>query len=164
MPAFDAVPDFCPLRPGSRCTLSLLVLLLRANALLSPFEQTGLDSCFLQSIVMREPGTNKSRGFGFVTFGSSQEADAAINGLNDQELDGRRIKVNLANPKGAPTGGAPGRSYILTASQSAPHFLARLMEAADMAEYTVEGMAEVAIGITVQPLVSSPNSELDSWV
>ena len=38
---------------------------------------------------MRDRETGRSRGFGFVTYGSSQEADAAINGLNEQELDGR---------------------------------------------------------------------------
>lgn len=47
----------------------------------------------------------RSRGFGFVTYGSAQEADAAINGLNEQDLDGRRIKVNLANARGGGGGG-----------------------------------------------------------
>lgn len=38
----------------------------------------------------------RSRGFGFVTYSSREEAQAAIESLNDQELDGRRIKVNFA--------------------------------------------------------------------
>ena len=54
---------------------------------------------------MRDRETGRSRGFGFVTFGSSQEADAAIGGLNEQELDGRRIKVNIANARGGGGGG-----------------------------------------------------------
>ena len=57
----------------------------------------------VQSIVMRDRDTGRSRGFGFVTYASSQEAEAAIAGLHEQELDGRRIKVNLANAR--PSGG-----------------------------------------------------------
>jgi len=60
----------------------------------------------LDSIVMRDRDTGRSRGFGFVTFSNGQEADAAIGGLHEQELDGRRIKVNLANAR--PSGGGGG--------------------------------------------------------
>ena len=38
----------------------------------------------------------RSRGFGFVTLSSDDEAQAAIDGLNEQELDGRRIKIDRA--------------------------------------------------------------------
>ncbi|SCZ89324.1 BZ3500_MvSof-1268-A1-R1_Chr9g10368 [Microbotryum saponariae] len=40
----------------------------------------------LDCIVMTEPGTGRSRGFGFVTFGSQAEADAAIAAMHEQEL------------------------------------------------------------------------------
>jgi len=58
---------------------------------------------------MKDRETGRSRGFGFVTFTSSEEAEAAISGLNDQELDGRRIRVNLANAR--PSGGGGGGGY-----------------------------------------------------
>ena len=54
---------------------------------------------------MRDRDTGRSRGFGFITYNSSDEANAAISGLNEQELDGRRIKVNLANQRGGGGGG-----------------------------------------------------------
>jgi RNA recognition motif-containing protein len=64
----------------------------------------------LQAIVMRDRETGRSRGFGFVTYGTGQEADAAIASLNEQELDGRRLRVNLANPRGTGGGGGGGAS------------------------------------------------------
>ncbi|CAL1707787.1 unnamed protein product [Somion occarium] len=65
----------------------------------------------LDSIVMRDRDTGRSRGFGFVTYSSGQEAQAAIAGLNEQELDGRRVKVNLANARGSGGGGGGGGGY-----------------------------------------------------
>ncbi|EIW82584.1 RNA-binding domain-containing protein [Coniophora puteana RWD-64-598 SS2] len=65
----------------------------------------------VDSVVMRDRDTGRSRGFGFVTYSSTQEAESAISGLNDQDLDGRRIKVNIANPRGGGAGmgaGGPG--------------------------------------------------------
>jgi len=60
------------------------------------------------AIVIMDRETGRSRGFGFVTFGSNEEAEAAIAGLNEQTLDGRTIKVNLANERGSGGGGGGG--------------------------------------------------------
>ncbi|QRV96622.1 RNA recognition motif protein [Ceratobasidium sp. AG-Ba] len=65
----------------------------------------------LDSIVMRDRETGRSRGFGFVTYGTQQEADNAISSMNDQELDGRRIKVNGANQRSGGGGGGGGGGY-----------------------------------------------------
>jgi RNA recognition motif-containing protein len=43
--------------------------------------------------------TGRSRGFGFVEMPIKTEAIAAIQGLNDKEIDGRRLKVNEARPR-----------------------------------------------------------------
>ena len=58
---------------------------------------------------MKDRETGRSRGFGFVTFSNAQEADAAVAALNDQELDSRRIRVNIANER--PSGGGGGGGY-----------------------------------------------------
>ena len=41
--------------------------------------------------------TNRSRGFGFVEM--SDGADAAIEALNEAEVDGRKLVVNESRPK-----------------------------------------------------------------
>lgn len=46
--------------------------------------------------VSRVPGTSKSTGFGFVSFSSEEDVDAAISSLNNSLLEGQRIRVNKA--------------------------------------------------------------------
>ena len=75
-----------------------------------------------QSIVMRDRETGRSRGFGFVTYGSEAEASNAIASLNEQELDGRRIKVNVANARTAGGGGGGGERSRIDATTSAYSF------------------------------------------
>jgi len=49
--------------------------------------------------IVTDRETGRSKGFGFVEMADADAADRAIESLNDQELDGRRIKVNVARPK-----------------------------------------------------------------
>ena len=64
--------------------------------------------------VMMERDTGRSKGFGFVEMGSDPEAQAAINGMNGQPIDGRAVVVNEARPReerpGGFGGGGGGRS------------------------------------------------------
>jgi RNA recognition motif-containing protein len=55
--------------------------------------------------VIQDRDTGRSKGFGFVEMGSDAEAQAAIEGLHDQELNGRRLTVNEAKPREPRTGG-----------------------------------------------------------
>ncbi|KAI7863433.1 hypothetical protein BDF14DRAFT_1844184 [Spinellus fusiger] len=52
------------------------------------------------AIVIKDRETGRSRGFGFVTYESDEEAQAAIDALNERELDGRNIKVDRAADRG----------------------------------------------------------------
>ncbi|XP_031486867.1 glycine-rich RNA-binding protein RZ1C isoform X1 [Nymphaea colorata] len=53
----------------------------------------------LDAQVMLERGTNRPRGFGFVTFSDRRAVEAAIDELHGRELNGRIISVNRAEPK-----------------------------------------------------------------
>ena len=55
--------------------------------------------------VMMDRETGRSKGFGFVEMGSDAEAQAAINGMNGQALEGRAIVVNEARPREERPGG-----------------------------------------------------------
>jgi cold-inducible RNA-binding protein len=51
------------------------------------------------AIIIRDKFSRESKGFGFVEMPSSQEAQAAIAGLNGKELKGRTLNVNEARPR-----------------------------------------------------------------
>ena len=61
--------------------------------------------------VMMERDTGRSKGFGFVEMSSADEAEAAIRGLNGQNMGGRDLTVNIARqmePRAPRTGGYGG--------------------------------------------------------
>lgn len=49
--------------------------------------------------VVFDKETGRSRGFGFVEMTSSSEALAAIEGLNQTELQGRQLRINEARAR-----------------------------------------------------------------
>ena len=69
------------------------------EALFSPFGTVRSA----QVIVDRD--TNRSKGFGFVEMDSDDQAQAAIQGLNNRDHDGRNLTVNEAKPREPRTGG-----------------------------------------------------------
>lgn len=52
--------------------------------------------------------TGRPRGFGFVEMNDSAQAQAAINALNGQNVDGRDLTVNEARPREDRGGGGGG--------------------------------------------------------
>jgi cold-inducible RNA-binding protein len=49
--------------------------------------------------IVTDRDTGRARGFAFVEMGADTEGNAAINGLNGRDVDGRTLNVNEARPK-----------------------------------------------------------------
>lgn len=58
--------------------------------------------------LMMDRETGRPRGFGFVTMKTAEEAQAAIQGLSGQSVDGRELTVNVARPREERSGGGGG--------------------------------------------------------
>ena len=56
--------------------------------------------------VVTDKFSGQSRGFGFVEMATAEEAQRAISELNGKDLDGRKLTVNVSNPR--PAGGGGG--------------------------------------------------------
>jgi RNA recognition motif-containing protein len=69
------------------------------EALFSPF------GTVQSAQVIMDRDTNRSKGFGFVEMDTDAQAQAAIQGLNGRDHDGRNLTVNEAKPREARTGG-----------------------------------------------------------
>ena len=49
--------------------------------------------------VATERSSGESKGFGFMEFGTDDEANAAIAGLNGRDVNGQALKVNESKPR-----------------------------------------------------------------
>jgi RNA recognition motif-containing protein len=58
--------------------------------------------------VITDKFSGQSRGFGFVEMATAEEAQRAISELNGKDLDGRKITVNVSNPRAPGAGGGRG--------------------------------------------------------
>jgi RNA recognition motif-containing protein len=91
---------------GNKLYVGNLAYSVRDDELQQAFGQFGTVT---SAKVMMDRETGRSKGFGFVEMGSDAEAQAAINGLNGQALEGRAVVVNEARPREERPGGYGGR-------------------------------------------------------
>jgi RNA recognition motif-containing protein len=71
------------------------------------FEQYG---AVRSAQVLSDRETGRSRGFGFVEMDNDADADAAIQNLDGNDYQGRRLTVNEARPRTPGGGGGGGRA------------------------------------------------------
>ena len=76
-------------------------------------DDSGLHAAFApfgdikEAKVITDRDTGRSRGFGFVTYNNDGDASSAIEAQNGATLDGRTLRVDMAQDKGR--GGGGGR-------------------------------------------------------
>jgi cold-inducible RNA-binding protein len=72
--------------------------------------RTAFGACgtVVEANVVMDRATGRPRGFGFVTMGSPEEAQAAISALNGKDLSGRALTVSPARPREPRSGGGGG--------------------------------------------------------
>lgn len=90
---------------GSKLYVGNLTYNVTNSSLETLFAQYG-DVRSAQVVMDRDTG--RSKGFGFVEMGNSNDATAAIKGLHEQEHDGRRLTVNEARPRESRGGSGGG--------------------------------------------------------
>lgn len=62
----------------------------------------------VEAKVITDRDTGRSRGFGFVTLGSADDARNAMSAMDGAMLDGRSLRVNEANDRPSRSGGGGG--------------------------------------------------------
>ena len=81
------------------------------ESLRSKFEEFGAVE---DAVVIKDRESGRSRGFGFVTFQNTDEAESAIEAMNEKDFEGRTIRVDKAGDRppssaGGFRGGRGGR-------------------------------------------------------
>ncbi len=61
--------------------------------------------------VIIDRDTRRSKGFGFVEMSNNDQAQEAIDKLNDTDCDGRKLKVNESRPREPRSGGGGGGGF-----------------------------------------------------
>ncbi len=79
--------------------------------------EQGLRELFMQAgnvtsvALIKEPGTQRSKGFAFVEMSSASEVQKAISMFNGYTLDERQMAVSVARPREERSGGGGGGGF-----------------------------------------------------
>ncbi|KAL5064892.1 hypothetical protein RYX36_026629 [Vicia faba] len=103
-PLFQAIRCFCS-APTTKLFIGGISYSTDEPSLREAFSRYGE---VLDARVIMDRETGRSRGFGFITFNSVEEASSAIQALDGQDLHGRRVRVNYANERPRVYGGGGG--------------------------------------------------------
>lgn len=82
---------------GSKVFVGNLNFSTTDESLRNAFEAEGFT--VEDAVVISDRETGRSRGFGFVTFASDDEANQAIEKVNGQSIDGREVRVDSAKER-----------------------------------------------------------------
>jgi RNA recognition motif-containing protein len=91
---------------GTRLYVGNLSFSTTEATLRATFEADGRKVVEVKVVTDRDTG--QPRGFAFVEMGSPADAEAAIAALDGKNLDGRTIKVNIAQERAPGRGGGGG--------------------------------------------------------
>ena len=143
---------------GNKLYVGNLAYSVRDESLHQAFAQFGTVT---SAKVMMDRETGRSKGFGFVEMASDAEAQAAINGMNGQALEGRAIVVNVARPReerpgGFGGGGGLGGLFGLSAEGDADAWAGAPGETAPLGE-----PLSARAGMTMQTNITFNVSALD---
>jgi len=81
---------------GTKLFVGSLAWATTNEGLREAFEKAGT---VVDAVVITDRMSGRSKGFGFVEMSTAEEAQAAMEMWNEQDLDGRKIIVNEAKPK-----------------------------------------------------------------
>ena len=87
--------DFTPAEPNPKLFVGGLAWAATTEDVIEAFKPFG-EIDLEKTSVVRYPDTGRSKGFAFVVFSTTEEAQKAKDEMNDKEILGRNIKVDFA--------------------------------------------------------------------
>lgn len=99
---------------------SLFVRSLPATATTSALTELFSDNYPLKhATVVLDPVTKQSKGYGFVTFADAEDAQRAMDEFNGQSFQGRKMKIEIAQPRSRDAPATGGEDALIIRKKSA---------------------------------------------